>query len=102
MACRRSQKLGKAAIDRHPRNFLLHAKIFVSLPAKFTFPARPMDPWHADPVADLEFSRGSFFNDMAHNFMPEDERLFCDSSELGPFAIGKVHIRVTNSASFDL
>jgi hypothetical protein len=62
-----------------------------------------MDPRHADAVADIHTlpSRADLNNGTDH-FVPEDERLFDDPSQLRPVAIGDMQVGVAHTANFNL
>ena len=82
---------------------MLHAEIFISFFAKFTFTARPIEPGHSYAIADFQIAdAGAGFGDAARYFMPQDQRLFHDSCELLPVAFGHVQIGMADAAGFYL
>ena|SRR5437588_7233786 len=96
-------KFGEATIHHHSRDFLARAEIFVSFMAEFAFAARPVNPWNAYSVTDLELSNiGAFFNDAARDFMSRDQWHFRDRKELRPVSIDYMQIRMAEAASLNL
>src|SRR5579864_1133027 len=51
--CRSLHKFRIAAIHGDTGDLLPPAQVFVSFNAEFALPAAPVNPWHADTVADL-------------------------------------------------
>ncbi|MGA7424981.1 MAG: hypothetical protein WBW77_20020, partial [Candidatus Sulfotelmatobacter sp.] len=68
-----------------------------------TLSAGPMDPRHANAVADIDilYTRADL-NNGADHFMSKDERLLDNPSQLRPIAIRHVQIGVAYSANFNL
>lgn len=69
--------LGKPTIYMVSREFCIWAKVFLSSPAKGTFPAGPMQPGHAHAGSHLEpaCARAQSLH-IAHDLVPRHDRLF--------------------------
>src|SRR5580700_3160066 len=103
MACRSFDEFRITAVDRHSRNLLPLAEIFVPFPARVALTARPVNPRHSHSIADFQFAnRGALFHDSPRNFMSENQRSLDDFRELRPVAIGNMQIGMANAASLDL
>jgi hypothetical protein len=102
VACWRLYILRVAAVDRDTRDLLLQAKVFVALAAEFTFTARIVNPRDAYAVSDFEVPyRRASLDHAAGDFVTQDQRLFDDSGQLHPVAVGHMQVRMTNPAGFD-
>src|SRR5579863_2395888 len=54
VSCRRLHKFGVATVNRDTCDLLPAAQVFVSFAAKFALTAAPVNPGHADAIADLQ------------------------------------------------
>jgi len=86
---------------------LTHAQILVAFAAKFTLPACPVHPGHANPVADVYILHfilhcGAPLHHTAYDFVSEDQRFLYDAGKLRPVAIGHVQIGMTDAANLHL
>src|SRR6202046_2324657 len=103
MAGGRLHKFREAPVNRDSRNLLLHAQVFVSFAAEFTFTARPVEPRNANSIADLEVAyRRALLANGSGDVVPENPRLFPDACQLGPVPVGYVQIGMAHSAGFHL
>src|SRR3954469_292460 len=101
MSGRRFDVFRVAAIHGYAGNFLLYAEILITFTAEFAFTAGPVNPGHADAVANFQVAYAwSNFSHFAGNLMPHDERQLGDTGELFPVAFSNVQIRMANAAGF--
>src|SRR6266568_6423100 len=75
VSCRRLHKFRITTIHGDTRDLLPAAQVFVSFAAEFAFTAAPVNPWHADAVADLQIMYSSApLHYLASNFVAENQR----------------------------
>src|SRR5579859_6607558 len=103
VARRGFDELRVAAVHGHAGNFLFHTEVLIAFAAKLAFAARPVNPWHANPVADFEFADARpNLNHLARNLMSHDKGQFGNAGELYPVALGNVQVRMADATSFHL
>jgi hypothetical protein len=97
----RFHELGVAAVHAHAGDFLLRAKIFVSLAAKLTLAACPENPGDAGAITGAQILYvGPYLGDNSCDFVSWNQRLFYDARHLSPVSVGNMYVGVANAAGF--
>src|SRR6202050_1824508 len=103
VSCRRLHKFGVATVNGDTCDLLPAAQVFVSFAAKFALTAAPVNPGHADAIADLQIvhCRACLYY-VTGNFVAENQRSLHDSRELCPISISHVQVGMAGTAGFHL
>src|ERR1700674_5136717 len=103
VSCRRLHKFGVATVNGDTCDLLPAAQVFVSFAAKFALPAAPVNPGHADAIADLQIVHcRAFFHYVTGNFVAENQRFLHDSRQLCPISIRHVQVGMAGTTGFHL
>src|SRR6202140_1892778 len=93
VSCRRLHKFGVATVNGDTCDLLPAAQVFVSFAAKFALTATPVNPGHADAIADLQILHcRAFLHYVTGNFVAENQRSLHDSRQLCPISSGQVQV----------
>src|SRR5580700_3749669 len=103
VSCRRLHKFGVATVNGDTCDLLPAAQVFVSFVAKFALSAAPVNPGHANAIADLQLVHcRAFLHDVPGNFVAENQRSLHDSRQLCPISIRHVQVGMAGSTGFHL
>src|SRR4029077_840347 len=82
VSCRRLHKFGVATVNSDTCDLLAAAQVFVTFAAKFALTAAPVNPGHADAIADLQIVHcRAFLHYVTGNFVAENQRSLHDSRQ---------------------
>src|ERR1700675_1883645 len=100
---RRLDKFGVATVNGDTCDLLPAAQVFVSFTAKFALTAAPVNPGHADAIADLQLLHcRAFLHYVTGNFVAENQRSLHDSRQLCPISSGQVQVGMAGTTGFNL
>jgi hypothetical protein len=100
---RRLHKFGVTTVNSDTCDLLPAAQVFVSFAAKFALTAAPVNPGHADAIADLQIVHcRAFLHYVTGNFVAENQRSLHDSRQLCPISISHVQVGMAGTTGFHL
>src|ERR1700757_4143347 len=103
VSCRRLHKFRVATVNGDTCDLLPAAQVLVSFAAKFALTAAPVNPGHADAIADLQIvHRRAFLHYVTGNFVTENQRSLHDSRQLCPISISHVQVGMAGTTGFHL
>src|SRR5262245_31124465 len=96
-------ELGEASVNHAAGDLLFRAESLAPRRTEFAFAAGPMQPRHADAVADVESGNAfAYRSDSPSDFVSERQRQFRYWFELVPLAHSQMQIRMADAAGRDL